>query len=116
MVGGMITPLVGSVVVNDRDVGRSCWCPTEADPPLVVHPDAVLTGSVATELFQPIPRRDPEIHEGLGCIQHHEFAQRHSLELGVELANSLAPPDPFRVCVGERLQHFPSVTDGVINV
>src|ERR1700751_1034524 len=44
------------VVVDQLDVPRACGAPGEADPPLVVDPDAVLAGAVAGQLFQAVAR------------------------------------------------------------
>ena len=54
-----------SVVVNDLHLLWSGVGPHEADPPLVVDPDAVLTSSIALQGFEPVTRRDAKILEDL---------------------------------------------------
>lgn len=49
-----------SVVVNDLLLPRSGVGPHEADAPLVADPDAVLTGPITLERFEPVTRRDAE--------------------------------------------------------
>jgi hypothetical protein len=44
------------VVVDDLDLLRARLGPDEADPPLVVDADAVLTGTISLERFQPVAR------------------------------------------------------------
>jgi hypothetical protein len=94
-----------SVVVSDLDVGRSGSSPPEADPPLVVDPDAVLTGPISTESLEPIPRRHPQIVEGLRSIDDQQLPIRHPLQIRAESPHALTPPDPFRVRIRERLDH-----------
>src|SRR2546426_7590964 len=42
--------------------------PPEADPPLLVDPDAVLTRTIARQLLQPVPRRHPQVRQNLRSI------------------------------------------------
>ena len=49
-----------SVVVNDLLLPRSGVGPHETDAPLVADPDAVLTGPITLERFEPVTRRDAE--------------------------------------------------------
>jgi hypothetical protein len=49
--------LFTSVVVDDFHVRRTVVGPTEADPELVVDPDAVLAFPITSQRFQPIARR-----------------------------------------------------------
>ena len=58
-----------SVVVNDLHLLWSGGGPHEADPPLVVDPDAVLPDPTALERLEPIARRDAEVLERL-CRPH----------------------------------------------
>jgi hypothetical protein len=44
-----------SVVVDDLDVFWSCRRPAEADPPLLVDPDAVPPRPIAAQLLQLFP-------------------------------------------------------------
>jgi hypothetical protein len=69
------------VVVDDLDVFGPCWSPAEADPPLLVDPDAVLPGTVAAQLLKPMARRDPHIFECLGCVQDDRTAGRFAISL-----------------------------------
>jgi len=44
------------MVVYDLDIERIAGIPPKADAPLVVDPNAVLPGPVASEAFEPIRR------------------------------------------------------------
>jgi hypothetical protein len=46
------------VVVRDFDIVGMVLLPSEADPVLIIHPDAVLSRSLAAQSLQTIPRRD----------------------------------------------------------
>jgi hypothetical protein len=46
------------VVVNDLDLMGVTIFPIEAEPPLVIDADTVLTAPPTFELLQPIARRD----------------------------------------------------------
>jgi hypothetical protein len=52
------------VIVDDFDVLGAFILPDEADAPLVIDPDAVLSRSVSEELFQVIPWITPAVHNG----------------------------------------------------
>src|SRR5690625_5536447 len=60
-----------SVVVNDLHLLRSGGRPYEADPPLVVDPDAVLPGTITLESFEPIAGWDAEGLDGLRRSEEH---------------------------------------------
>ena len=68
--------LFTSVVVDDFHVRRTIVGPTEANPELVVDPDAVFTFPVAPQRFQPIARRRSQELQGVRRIEHREFARR----------------------------------------
>jgi hypothetical protein len=62
------------VVVDDFDVVRIPGSPTEADTPLLVDPNAVLTSPAAAEPLKPVSRWTSEVIEGLGRIQHEQLS------------------------------------------
>jgi hypothetical protein len=93
------------VIVSDLDVGRSGSTPAEADPLLVVDPDAVLSRPISPESLEPIPGRHPQIVERLRSIDDQQLPIRHPLQIRAEPPHALTPPDPFRVRIGERPDH-----------
>jgi hypothetical protein len=67
-----------SMVVHDLDVGRpgsSTW-PLEADPPLLVDPDAVLTFSVAFQGLEAIASDVPQVLQAVCRVQDLQPAPR----------------------------------------
>jgi len=65
--------ILRSVVVGELDLSRAFRGPYEADPVLVIHPDAVLPTTVALEGFKAVRRRYPEVVQGRRSIQQIEF-------------------------------------------
>ncbi len=59
------------VIGNFNFIGISLF-PHEADPPLVVDPDAILSFSIAGKLLQPVSRRNPEILERFRRIKDNQ--------------------------------------------
>src|SRR5690554_4670175 len=99
-----------SVVVNDLHLLRSGVGPHEADPPLVVDPDAVLPGPIALQRLEPVPGRDAEIVKRLRGPDLTQLAQRHPLDTRIHRGHALAAPQTFGVLVAERSDHSTSVT------
>ena len=64
------------MIVDDRPVVR----PTEADAPLHTDPNAVLTGTVAPQHFQPIARQRGQVTERLSTVKQDQTAHRLSGE------------------------------------
>jgi hypothetical protein len=93
-----VSPLV---VVSDLDVGGSGRGPGEADAPLVVDADAVLSLAVAVELFETVAGRDPQVVDGLGGVEDQQLAVRNSLEVGAEFADVRSLPDELGLLVRE---------------
>ena len=63
-----------SVVIQNLNVGGPALRPAKAHAPLLVHADAVLSFAVAFEGFQPVARRNAQVFELCGCMDHDEFA------------------------------------------
>jgi hypothetical protein len=93
------------VVVDDLDVVRVPRSPAETDPPLLVDADTVLAGSIALQLLQPVAGWDPQVVQHHRSVQHPEFPQRDSLNIGAQLPNRLPVEEAFSVAVSEALDH-----------
>lgn len=65
------------MVVNDLDVFWPIWRPAKADPPLIVHADAMLALAVALQCLQPIAGRGAQEFQRRRCLQLCELAGRH---------------------------------------
>jgi hypothetical protein len=62
------------MVVDDFDIVRTALFPLEADPPLIIDPDAPLSDAVVPQLFQPVARRYPQIVHPLGGVEQTQPA------------------------------------------
>lgn len=76
-----------SMVINDLNLGRTFVSPYEADAPLAVDPDTVLSQSVTRQPFEVITRRAPEELQGGRSIQLCQF----SFGGGLDAAESPGP-------------------------
>jgi hypothetical protein len=63
------------VIIHHLDLVGVAVAPDETDPPLVVHPNAPLTRSIASELLESVPGGRAEVIETDGCVEHPEFAE-----------------------------------------
>jgi hypothetical protein len=93
------------VVVHDLDVVGVAASPSEADPPLVVDPDGVLTLPITAESFQPVPRRNPQIIQARRGVQHPELPQGHPLHVPTEASGRVSREQPLGVPITEALDH-----------
>jgi len=89
------------VVIDNLDVARAAVLPFEADTPLIVDPDAVLAPAITPERFKPVRRRDAQVVEYGGGIEHAQLASGGLLDSSSQPARVLAAPDLLRFPVGE---------------
>jgi hypothetical protein len=73
------------VIVDDFDVVRIAVLPAEADPPLIVDPNAVLARAVADQGF----RRDAQIVNRAGGVDQVELALGEPLDVVRQLPGKL---------------------------
>jgi hypothetical protein len=104
------------VVVGDLDVCRACGGPGEADAPLVVDADAVLSSAATVQLLETVARWDSQIVDVLSGVEDQEFAISNSLKVGAKFTDVFAIPDELGFFIRERLDHLPSITRCVITV
>ena len=62
------------MVVHDLDIVCVPGSPPKTDTPLVVHANAVLAGTIATEFLQTIPRWNSKVFQGLCGVEGYEFS------------------------------------------
>ena len=94
------------MVVNDLHLLRTGVGPHEADPPLVVDPDAVLPGPVTLERLEPVPRWHSEVVEHLRGADLAKLAQRDSMDSRIDRVHTFSTPQPFGVLAPERPDHY----------
>jgi hypothetical protein len=89
------------MIAHDLDGHRLRAVPNEADPPLLVDPDASLPTSIALQGFQPVARWDSEILEAASRINDLELVLR-TLRQGCRVAtNSLTEKQAPRIGIAE---------------
>jgi hypothetical protein len=96
------------MVVDDFDIAWASFLPFEADAPLVVYADAVFSGAIAAQCFQPVAGRHAQIQQYACVVQHSELTQRRRLDVRRQFSASPARPDHFRLGIGEVLDHISS--------
>lgn len=101
MGASLLINATSSVVVDYLDVFGASLGPGEADPPLVIDPDAVLASAVALQRFQPVARRHAEIVESHSSIQNRQFSQSRPETPRIKRPHSLALPETLGVAVPE---------------
>src|SRR5690348_14521434 len=102
------------MVVDDFNFMGIAVLPEEADAPLVIDPDAVLTFAVTFQGFQAIRGRNTKVFQGRRSIEHAEFAARDLLDIGRQLPGSRSVPDLLRLLVGKAPDHASTITRCVI--
>ena len=93
------------VVVDDLDVERVGGAPDEADAPLVVDANAVLTRPGSLENLEAIARRNAKVGERVGSINDDELSQCDALERRWKTARATAMKERFRVGVAKGANH-----------
>jgi hypothetical protein len=63
------------VIIDNLDIRRPGVGPDEADTPLIIDPNAVLTGTIVFERLEAILRRALQIVKPSGRIDHIQFAR-----------------------------------------
>jgi len=93
------------VIVHDLDPRGISPAPPEADPPLVVDPDAVLTCAITSQALETIPRWYPQIVDVHSRVQHSELPQSDLLHFGAEPFRRSTIEQPLGVSITEALDH-----------
>src|SRR6185295_19326691 len=86
-----------SVIVDDLDVVGMALSPNEADPPLVVDTDRMLSAAISLQCLQAIGRRNAQIVQAPGIVEQTQLAQRHGLDVSGQTPT--AAPLPDRLCL-----------------
>jgi hypothetical protein len=96
------------VVVHYLDLLRPAVVPGEADPILVIDPDAVLALPIAAEGLKVIARERAEVLESLRRVELSELALRDTSN-GLEATSRSPPKQGLGVSVPEGPDHDPSL-------
>ena len=104
------------MIVGDFDVQGIAVSPAEADPPLIVDPDAVLTPPIPGQLFKAISGRNSQIGQSIGGVKHEELLQSRAVDVLRELSRAFTLEDPFGLWVFEAPNHTIIIMRRVNNV
>lgn len=102
--------MYASVVVDDLGVVRVAFTPPEAEAPLIVDADAVLTLTRAPQFFEAIARRHPKVIERHRRVQLSQFPKCDSPDIDTEPANRLPVEETLRVGIVEAANHKGIIT------
>jgi hypothetical protein len=94
------------VVVAELDIVRVTGFKSEADAPLIVDEDGILTRAIASERVQAIAWRNLEVGDLVRDVHGFELAQSTSGNVGGHLPGLAGAEELFSVPVGERLDHI----------
>ena len=78
----------------------------EAEAPLVIYPDAVLSGPGAFQGFDPIGGRHAHVIQSFGAVKLQHFAKHSALDVGGQTPRPFAFPNLLRLSASEILNHF----------
>jgi hypothetical protein len=104
------------VIVGDLHIEGITVFPSEADPPLVVDPDAVLSFPIAGKLLQTIPGRNSQVAQRISRVEHEELPQGRAVNTLRKAPRALAIEDSLGLRVSKAPNHGPIVTCCVNNV
>ena len=69
------------MIVDDLYILSTLWCPDEADAPLLVNANAVLTPSIIFQRFECVAGRHPQIVKNCRPVQLCKLAERRSFNV-----------------------------------
>jgi hypothetical protein len=102
MVASLI--LAASVIVHDLNFVSIPLTPNEAQTPLVVNSDTVLSLALAAQGFQAVSRRRCQVTQFRGAVQLPELAPRDALD-SLKAAARLPAMKSLGFRAAERLDH-----------
>jgi len=89
------------VVVNDLNPFWTSVAPPEADTPLIIDSDTVLSCSITAQMLEPVARRNPKILETTRGVNLPQLAQRNASDARVEGRNRLPRKQPLSLAILE---------------
>jgi hypothetical protein len=93
------------MIVNDlHGIGVSI-SPREANPPLIVDPDAPLPRSISRKLLETVRWRQSQVIERGGGVKHAKFSESNSLDVGWQLPGALQVEDFLRLRISPGAYH-----------
>jgi len=93
------------MIVNDLDIVRVSVFPAEADPPLIVDPNAMLSGAIVSQLLEAIAGWDPKVVQLLSRIDGNQLAEHRALKLRRKPTDLFSSEKPLGVAIAEAVDH-----------
>jgi len=89
------------VVVNDLNPFWTSVAPPEADTPLIIDSDTVLSCSITAQMLEPVARRNPKILETTRGVNLPQLAQRNASDARVKGRDSLPRKQALSLTIPE---------------
>jgi hypothetical protein len=97
------------MIIDDLDAFRRAFVPDEADSPLIVDPDTMLTLPVAAERLKPVAWNRRHVFQLLGIVQHPQLPPCHRSNVA-ESAALLAMKKLLSLLAAEGAYHTGSIS------
>ena len=89
------------MVVNDLNPFWTSIAPLEADTPLIIDSDTVLSCSITAQMLEPVARRNPKILETTRGVNLPQLAQRNASDARVKGRDSLPRKQALSLTIPE---------------
>ena len=89
------------MVVNDLNPFWTSFAPPEADTPLIVDSNTVLSRSITAQTLESVARRDPEVFQTTRGVNLTYFAQCDAHDARVEGRNRIPRKQPLSLTIPE---------------
>ncbi len=89
------------MVVNDLNPFWTSVAPPEADTPLIIDSDTVLSCSITAQMLEPVARRNPKILETTRGVNLPQLAQRNASDARVKGRDSLPRKQALSLTIPE---------------
>ena len=89
------------MVVNDLNPFWTSVAPPEADTPLIIDSDTVLSCSITAQMLEPVARRNPKILETTRDVNLPPLAQRNASDARVKGRDSLPRKQALSLTIPE---------------
>jgi len=106
--------IVSLMIIDDLDAFRRAFALDEADSPLILDPDAMLTLPVATQSLKPVSWNCRHVLQHLGVVQHPKLPACHGSN-AAESAALLAVKELLGLLAAEGSYHTGSTPRWPLN-
>jgi hypothetical protein len=93
------------MIIHNLHLFGMAFSPHEADAPLVIDTDAVLSFTIPLQGFQSIRRWQAEVFQPAGRVERIELYEGPLLNITGELTDELSFEDSFSIGATKRLDH-----------